>query len=543
MIALPKRFTVPTWASYVLLALVLWHFLGGAFPFAPIEGDDQAVANGLIAWLNGWPDYRKLAYGFPIQPGSYFVYQAGLRLSGAAPFQVFGAINLIGALLFLGLSGKLLADLTGMRWSWAALLLLCAQEMSAAWCYANTSSLAGAVMLGGLLVARSPHTWRAIIGGLLMGLAATLRLDALLIAPACFPLLADRLGDWKHAALTTAIVAFVTAVTLVSFYAATHVSLVEAWQLYGTRGVSHSWTMLPEMCWLALSTLLLVAIVCGVRSLIRTTDLSRLAVIAFGVVPTLAIYGPNFTTTKYLYYAIPFAMIPAALWLHELATSPEKKFRRIYQLWIVGAIAEAFLGFRTTAYLYRRFEYSKTGFELAAANLGTFKLALTVGSGEVIGTADGFRVRTGTWFAPEVYRREKSDLKTETARLHSLALFGETEVMLTSTYLSNVILDGELMSRGVHPELQNPYFPGDHASRTMRWFKSPHALTTLLINHDANDRAHFAVATARSKPLYFLSDRGWQEARHLDVRAPSWTCLSPREDGLIELYRRNPNPP
>jgi hypothetical protein len=301
--------------------------------------------------------------------------------------------------------------------------------------------------------------------------------------------------------------------------------------------------MLPEMCWIALSTALVVALVLGLRSLIRTADFSRLAIVALGVLPTLAAYGPNFTTTKYLYYAIPFALIPAALWLRELASDPGRRLRGVFLLWIAAALAEAFLGLRTTANPYRRFEYSKTGFDLLAANLGTFKFALAIGSGEVLGTADGFRIRTGTWFAPEVYHREKADLQTETGRLRALPLFGETDVVLTSTYLSNVILDGELMRRGVYPELREPYFPGEPASRTMRWFKSPHALTTLLINHDERDRAHFRAAADALKPRYFLNDRGWQAARHLGVREPEWTCLSPREDGLIQLYRRNPIAP
>lgn len=529
------------WLGPLLLALVLLHFLRGAFPFAPIEGDDQAVANGLVAWLNNWDDYRHIVYGFCIQSCSYFLYQGLITLTGAAPFPVFAACNVVGAVLFLGFAGKLLSNHSGLSWTWSTLLLLGAQEISAAWSYANTSSLAGAVALAGLLTAtRSTHLARSIGGGILLGLAGAFRLDALLIAPACLPLLADYLGDWKEAARTTAKVAAASLVTLLAIYAAGRVSLADAWAFYGTRGVSESLDLIRRNCYLALSLALLLGAFLGLRFLVRTADATRLGIIALGILPTLAAYGPNFTTTKYFYYALPFAVLPTAVWLHSLRTDALSASRRQFWFWILFAAAEALIGIRSTANIYRRFEYSRTGVDLMAVNLGTFKFAASLGSGEVVGTADGFRVRLGWWHAPQIYSREKTDMLAEQDRLRSLPLFGETGCVLTSTYLSNVILDGELMRRGVHPTPLPPVFPGNPSSKSTLWTHEGESLTTLLINHTPANAREFRAAELRFAPKYFLNDLGWQLARHLGVREPDWTCLSPREDGLLALYRRDP---
>ncbi len=437
------------WCRGVLLllcALLLAEFFTGMFPFSPVEGDEQAVINGLREMIRPVGADLRWRYTYPLQPGSYWITIGIHHLTHADVGQCYFALSAICATLFALLSAALIRAIGGIDFIPALVLALLCQEIQRAACYANSSTVGGCLVLAGLLVGArraDARTSRVVIAGVLIGLGAWCRLDALVLAPAFFFF---RHEETLHrAVIETLQAALVAILTLVGLYAMIHVGWRDIMEIYSGRDTDAGYGRTFAGFYQVSSLGILLAAgwgawICG-RRREWMPGMLFLAVLA----PSLFLYSKSLTTPKYFYYLTPFLAILAAAGVADFF----KNRRR----WLGGTIlavtvAEWLTGVRTTRTEFRRFTPNPTIATIAPVNLGSRRMVWVVGSGEVLGNDDGLSLRTGLAFAGTVWHSEKTRALDELAALQHVLETNPKLAVLTSTYASYQCTAGLLRVAG-----------------------------------------------------------------------------------------------
>jgi hypothetical protein len=539
-----ERRPIRNWLPRILLAVFAARLAMAAWPAAPVEGDELGVLHGLTAWDQSRQDHRDTGYLFPLQPGSYFLLHAARALTHADALAVFAAVSFFGAAAFVVVTTFILSSVSGARPAWIALALLSAQELSAAAAYANTSALAAPFVALGLLCALHARADLRVAGAAFcFALGGWLRLDALLLTPAFPVLLLWRQTQPVAVLRETLFGALASLALLTAFFFFSDVSLRSAWQAYSARDGGASWQRLFSVGWLTLSGALVLAALAGLWVIVRRRDYRLLALLLAAIVPSLWVYGRSLTTTKYLYYAAPFLVLPAIVWLKALAPSSRPLHRLGLSAWCGLAFIELFLGVRTASPDARRFEPPSFAFALFDFQLGQKRIQLGFGSGEILPTDDGLRLRGALWHAPDVWRREKDALRREHRRLTSLDLASGQRTVITSTYFAFQLLKLQLLEAGLSEKITRP-FPQNPSSFLSTWQRPDQpnnpAVRVFYINNSPADADEFQAATvSAASEVVFLNDRGRNAARHLlGDTAAAWRCVSGSEHGLLSIYVR-----
>ncbi|MEO6873555.1 MAG: hypothetical protein ABI222_01910 [Opitutaceae bacterium] len=508
---------------------------------SPVEGDDLACITGLETWSRQPSLFPQFAYLYEIQPGSYQLLRLLHAISGMDYLLLFGGITAGGAAAFIFFSSWLLARLTELRPVWCALAVIACQEFTAAAYYANTSALAGAVTLAGIwLTTRTKSSSSLWLGGVVIGVGAYLRLDAGLIAPATLGFQLLLVSSPWTALRRTALVASFGALTLLVLLALSGTSLVAASHTLSQRGLAGEGFLLVRNMPLMLSYSYLGIGISGFLLLVIQKFWRLAALICLGVLPSLLIYGPNLTTTKYLYYAAPFLLLPG-IWLLAQCVKADGRWRRtarvLFVLMISAVVIETCGGLQSSSPPFRRFDPAPLRVVFARTTLGDKKIVFGLGEGEIMPTDDGFRLRGGLLYAPEVWRREKSLIIENLSRLdRELAKPGSLRV-ITSTYLSRIATESWLLRHGYRPQARQG-FPGNDTSWTAAWTTADRQVTLVEINHTPTDQAEFLAVAESRGPVLFLNDLGRQGFRHLAGNTGRWQRLSVGDNDLLTIYRR-----
>ncbi|MBC7365666.1 MAG: hypothetical protein H7343_02450 [Undibacterium sp.] len=516
------------------------------WPIVPVEGDETGVANGVESWSRGGTDFKAAAYLYEIQPGSYRMLHALQWMTGAQPLQIFGVVTALGATTFLVLSSLLVAHVLALRAAWVAVVLLTAQELTAAAAYANTSAVAGSFAMGALVLTQRSRSFRGVwCAGVLIGLGGYFRLDSLLLSPA---LLALRLGiahdPLTRALRTTAVTALIAAATLLTAFTLSEVSLQTAWSAFSNRGSVVTWNPLWVKGWLVLGFVATVTAWLGLGWLVVRRNWSLLALILAGSLPSLAVYGGSFTTPKYLYYAVPFLALPIFDLVRE-AWTQTGAWRTIGRSAALLAVAlhllEGTFGVQTSSEEFRRFIPAPSPANLLSVQSGPKKIRVGIGEGEVIPTDDGPRLRGGQLWAPAMWRREKRAMAETLASLDSVLRTSLPDLIVTSNYLSFRVLDGWLRDHGF-TATSTTRFPGDPVSHRTIWRRDHLALTTVLLNQSPLENTEFASVSQLGHRALLISDRGPLGTAHLlGNQVNRWTLLSEHRHALFALYLRHPS--
>lgn len=521
------------WLPRVLVVLLALHFARGVLPFAPVEGDEMGVVNGLQAWARGTGDFTAAAYSYPIQPGSYHLLRLLTRLTGAPELSVFGATTALAVAGFIGLSTALLARVSGLRPAWVAVALLLTPEITAAACYANTNALAGVFLMAGLVVARRARGHAGLwYAGLLIGLGGWLRLDSLLLSPLVL-VLRLMANPVINPVRETAETAVASLLTLAPAFLLAGLPFEASLREFMGRDNFSNWHTLGVIGWLALGHVATIMSAGGILWLClrRRWGLAALAAAATGL--SLAVYGGSFVSPKYLYYAAPFLMLPALTLLAALLGVPG--WRRVLGGGLLAlCFAEIFLGLQTAS-PFRRSDPAAPILAVGPVTIAGKSVTIGLGEGELIPTMDGPRLRGGQFWAPESWRRAKTAMREEIARLDGILGGTPPEFVLTSTYLAFAITDGRLRRQGYEMGARQP-FPGNPSSFAVDCRAPGRRLTLILINHTRNDTREFSAWTHPGRRTLFVNDRGGGEFVRLVANPGDWRRLSPSGNGLITLY-------
>lgn len=530
----PTSGSVALWLPRVILCLLCLHLSRGLLPIVPVEGDDLGVVNGLEAWTRGSGDFADAGYLYAIQPGSYHVLAALTRLLGLSPMLAFGLGTIISAAGFIVLASFVLADAARLRPAWVAVALLLTQEITTAAYYANTSAMAGAWVMAGLLATqRARRPAGLIFAGLLIGFGGWLRMDSLLLSPLVLLLRVQTVRPGQ-ALRETAAVAAVSVLTLLLGCAAIGLGPATIAQQVSAREVVRDWHTLLVNGWLVLGPVTTLASLLGILWLGASARWRQLGLVLAGAVPSLAFYGGNFTSPKYLYYAAAFLLLPALCGLQKLIQAGRAG------PWVAGTVLAAFagenlVGIQSSTPEFRRYEPAAAHVATGSLSLAGKELRTGLGEGEIIPTDDGPRLRGGQFWAPLFWRREKNAMRQELASFAEAMTSRPAGLVITSTYLSFRVADGWLRQHGYR--IGPPrHFSGNPSSYTRECQSPDRTVILAQINHTPADAAEFAGLIQPAVRTLFVNDRGEIGFRHLAGQASDWRPLSSSGNHLITLY-------
>ncbi len=528
------------WFPRLLIIVLVMVYARGIFPFVAVEGDEQGVINGILAAEQHRVNFLDFAYIYPIQPGSFWLIRLAHAICGGRLISVFGSLTALGAAGFIAVMAFLGARLCGGRPAWIALALLCCQELVSAGWYANTCAMAAPLTAGALLLGFCSGNRTTLLGAAaLIALGAWVRMDSLLITPVFLPLAFAQCGDLRRAMLRTAVVALASAAGLLVLLAVSGTSLTEAWSTYVSQPYGEGWISLWHKFWLVGSILITAATVLGVIYLLICKDALLIVCGLCAGLPAVLVYGHTFTTTKYLYYAVPFAVFVCVGTAIKILQRDSRRGRLAIGAAVLALVAEGFIGVRTTSDEFRRF-FPARGIKISQLSLPlrTRPVQLILGEGEILGTDDAFRLRAGWFFAASAWHREKIRALTETTRLNA-GLTDRASLIISSTYLASRLVTGELLAQGAIREDHIP-IGDDESSFKSRWRTGSREIVQVLVNNSVSETKLFARYAAEGNPssTLFINDRGQRAARYLGVNASGWTCLSPSEDGLLAIYEK-----
>lgn len=531
-----------SWLPWLIVALLAAWSAQGIRPVTTVEGDEQGVLFGLAGMVRNDPWLLQMRYFYAIQPGSYQVMAALMRIFDCAPETAFSLLTVTGAAGFALAGAWLLRLLLGWSLGWALVAMLWCQEVNTAAYYMNTSALAGAVALLAVILAHQPSRAAWAGSAALLAVAGWLRADSLLIAPACLGLAYWREKQWWPAIVETTLIALGSLAGFIALCVLSGSSLAHAMEVYGRRGFMHTqWRAFFEVFPLILSPALVLAGILGVGMLVRQRRWALGLVLASGIAASLVAHGSELTTPKYFYYIVPFLLIPALAAVDAIraaiATGP-RSLRLALPLCAGGILlADAGLGLRTVTPERRVLLPAPTLATLAHTTWREKPLALVVGPGELIPNVDGFRVRTGHGFAPLAWRREKQRIQTDIAIIRSWLQDRSDLTIYWSGWVTAQIASRELFAAGFRPPLRaDPEFgPGTGEA----WRRGGQIVHFSYLGYvgSALQAPGTVPAPVTGTRTYHVGDYAGQPV--LDpADGLGWRLLSERPQGLVTLQQR-----
>ena len=524
------------WRSlpWLLVGLQLAWWSYGVWPVAPVEGDEQGVIFGVEGMLQHDEVRLDLRYKYDVQPGSYHLLALLARLTGAPVETVFGTVTVVGAVGFALAGAWLLRLLLGLPLGWTLAAMLWAQEVTTAACYSNTSALAGGIAILAVILAAHPRPSGWLCSGVALAVGGWLRADCLLVAPACLGLAFWQLRAWRPAILRTTAIATVATAGVAGLYWASGTSLLNAFGVYDTEmgaglGGRQLWVDLPVQM---LSPALVLAAAGGAALMLRRRESALGLVVLSGCLATLVVYGGVITTPKYLYYVVPFALVPGLFLARLLQRRPAWPGRLAVAAVLLG---DGLLGLRTLEPAQRFFTTAPTWATLGPA--GTRRLALVVGPGELVFNVDAFRVRTGQLFAPLCWHREKERMRADLTTIRSWLATGRDQTFFWSAWLPLQMAQRELLAAGFRPGKLKSSAPG--AAPRVAWHRPGQVVHLGFLGYVGSNfqSPGPAAASTTGTDTYVIGGNNWEPLTELaDDRR--WALLSATPEGLVALYQR-----
>jgi hypothetical protein len=359
------------------------------------------------------------------------------------------------------------------------------------------------------------------------------------LAPAVLPILARERGLHRSVALTAlAAAASVGALSVLWAY-----SGVTLRQVFGAYAAADA----PLGAWVTFRDGFLVTSyggtilsALGVAWAVRNRALWLAALVLAVLLPELGLYGRYFWSTKYFYYLAPILAIASGYawkeaWEHGQA--PGWRWKAAVALGALAVATEQLTGARTSSPAYRRFEPSPTVATIASITAHGRPMAWVVGPGELIPTADAFRIRTGIGFSGLVWSREKRGLLEALPRIQSFLARHPRAVIFTCTYLSTQCVEGQLIAGGYRFQ-SSVRSTVAATSRLDLWVRGAAECAVAWINE--GDFAAFRAYRdqAADSDMLFVNDMGRVYGRTLTEGDDRWVLRSGNADGLIAVYER-----
>ena len=340
--------------SLILVSAVAVWFTLPAFSVAYSEGFQPEIVINAHAFRSNDPDAANALYPFNRQ--FFLLTRLGTTL-GMLGLQHIGDLNGLAAFRIIGVTslavlvGTLLTLLWRVYRVHPVLGLLCCilfpPIYEATYLPNDNMPSAALIAVALLLFWTNPTVPRTVATGLLLGVAALLRLDALLVAPAFAILLLTEVPDWRARAVRAGIAAGLVAAVPIMVYWLCGLSFfdtfaavdrgIEMWDrpnrpLYNDlRTATRSMTALGGLAW-----------VLGIAAFVRTRRWRDLSLAVLVPLFYVVAYRAQLVENRYLLPLSPFLLLAMAEGLRSVASLPGR-WRTVsvtglaagFALWIV----------------------------------------------------------------------------------------------------------------------------------------------------------------------------------------------------------------
>ena len=138
-----------------------------------------------------------------------------------------------------------------------------------------------------------------------------------------------------------------------------------------------------------------------------------------------------------------------------------------------------------------------------------------------------------------MWAREKQAMIRECQRLDEIMSRPDTDLIISSCYLSNRVLGHWLLEHGFTAGPESYFDENNRTSYLLGWSNSTgRKITTAVINHTDHDRREFQQVARMSAHAVFVNDLGSLYAERLMIETGDWKPVSPSGNGLLAVYER-----
>lgn len=362
--------------------------------------------------------------------------------------QIYCLLTALAAIAF-AIGSMLLACKTArIRKEYALLALFLIPEAYACAYYPNSSTLAAALFVWGLLFIRK-RKW--IIAGILFSIAPLLRVDVLIVYPVLFPILIQEGHNWKKAvgvsALYAVAVVIMTTIGCLILQANPLKTLLDYDTINDNKSFASAVKFAVFTFYTALGILLLP------WGIVRMAKDKQYKILFLCLLPMALLHFMFRNTgcaTKHFLYLLPFTVIIYATALQSIWNL---RGRVVKYAICVGIILFLVVSIRvdlpSSPWRNEKKSEAHVGpvIQLAECTIGGHHLQAGIGAGQLVPTLDEFMLATGNAFYPfyiyqykqrkDSYRREAYELLKDKSYNQLMLSWGEK-----SWYINLLLEDG-----------------------------------------------------------------------------------------------------
>ena len=424
-----------------LIILLLSYFMIGAYTVSPIEGDGMGIAMGAFQKNitgNGNNVFSHLYY---FQSGSYQIVYFLSNLLSVNTFTLFSILSTIMGLVFILYTSLLLKKILELSFLISFLASVLFQEIFTGCFYPNSTILAAPFLVIVLyyIVTLEKTNLNLILAGLTMSIGVWFRYDLIIVSPIILFFLYDNNFKqlvFKGLFFYTSLIFFSTLFLYLCgtnpieiYKSATIITTEYSGNNIGNTGTENiginslgNWDIKTFFSFY--NPLILLLLFIGLFLIIKSKDWKLLIYSTLPVGLIYYFYFGTFTTPKYLYYVIPFLLIPI-LYIYkskQILNVTLKKLIIFSSIFLFSLFY--FVGFRivfnSKNYVENDYSIMKsnpTFIEVYKKNLEFSKVfkefSIVLGTGSIINTADANRLSTGIIYYPIMWYNLKQNVRNE----------------------------------------------------------------------------------------------------------------------------------
>lgn len=369
---------------------------------SPIEGDDVGIAIGVFERVADFDQIPRFGYNYHFQPGAVNISALVARATGWDAFESFYLFSLISAVLAVALAGHYAARVGHVSFGIGILSVLAYPESFMIAHYANANTAAAVFGTVALILALRATGWGgAASSGIALGVAAWMRCDVLIIAPAValHSLFADQPSSMRQVllgVLRAGVCGVMSVATLAPLLYLTDSDLIQVYVQISDHQSNYAFwdSLVRQAYFFPVITWILMPL--GVWHLARERRWGLLIPILVGGVTVYATFSRLLVTPKYLYYALPFYAALAAAGVRAILNARPVGLRVAAGALVALASLQFLIGYMPP-------ENEQPG-------------RLVLDAGVWVDTHDGHRFLTGIWWTPAWYEEQHTRTNRELAR-------------------------------------------------------------------------------------------------------------------------------